>query len=188
MKIILASNSPRRKELLTKAGVDFTVIPSTEDENINKNLPPIKYAETLSYLKAKSVFDKHKNIVIGADTIVVFNDKIIGKPKDEKDAFLTLKSLSNNTHKVITAYTIISQNKLITDHEVTKVTFNNLSDNLIIDYIKKIKPYDKAGSYGIQDGYPLVKSYDGDYDNIVGLPTQKIINLLKEFKWKIKLL
>ena len=182
MKIILASNSPRRKELLSNKGINFTVIPSTEDENIDKNLPPIKYAERLSYLKAKNVFDKHKNIVIGADTIVVFNDKIIGKPKDEKDAFLTLKNLSNNTHKVITAYTIISENKIVTDHEITYVTFNNLSDHLIVDYINKIKPFDKAGSYGIQDGYPLVKSYDGDYDNIVGLPTDKIINLLKEFK------
>ncbi len=182
MNIILASNSPRRKELLTKAGLKFSVIPSTEDENIDKNLPPIKYAETLSYLKAKSVFEKHKNIVIGADTIVVLDNKIIGKPKDEKDAYLILKSLSNNTHKVITAYTIISENKVITSHEVTFVNFNLLSDDLIIDYIKKIKPYDKAGSYGIQDGYPLVKSYDGDYDNIVGLPTKKIIELLKEFK------
>ena len=85
-------------------------------------------------------------------------------------------------HKVITAYTIISENKIVTDHEITYVTFNNLSDDLIVDYINKIKPFDKAGSYGIQDGYPLVKSYDGDYDNIVGLPTDKIINLLKEFK------
>lgn len=187
MKIILASNSPRRKDLLTKAGLEFIVIPSTEDENIDKNLPPIQYAETLSYIKAKSVFDKHKNIVIGADTIVVFDNKIIGKPKDEQDAFLTLKKLSNSTHKVITAYTILSENKKITSSEITSVTFNNLSDDLIIDYIKNIKPFDKAGSYGIQDGYPLVKGYDGDYDNIVGLPTKKIIKLLKEFKWKIEL-
>lgn len=182
MKIILASNSPRRRQLLSDAGLDFTVIPSLEEENIDKSLPPIRYAETLSYIKAKSVFDIHKNIVIGADTIVVFDNKIIGKPKDEKDAFLTLKKLSNNTHKVITAYTIISENKKITSYEITNVTFNDLSDELIIDYIKKIKPFDKAGSYGIQDGYPLVKSYDGDYDNIVGLPTKKIIELLKEFK------
>ncbi len=182
MKIILASNSPRRKQLLSEQGVEFSVIPSTESENIDTNLPPIKYAETLSYLKAKSVYEKHKNIVIGADTIVVFNDKIIGKPKNEQDAIATLKQLSNNTHQVITAYTIISENYLITDHEVTYVTFNNLSDSLILDYVKNKKPFDKAGSYGIQDGYPLVKSYQGDYDNIVGLPTKKIINLLKVLK------
>ncbi len=181
MKLILASNSPRRQQLLKDAGLDFIVIPSTESENIDKNLPPTSYAETLSYLKAKNVFDKHKNVVIGADTIVVFNGEILGKPKDEQDAFLTLKKLSNNTHQVITAYTIISERKRLTSYEITSVTFNDLSNDLIIDYIKKVKPFDKAGSYGIQDGYPLVKSYDGDYDNIVGLPTKKIIDLLKVF-------
>ncbi len=181
MKIILASNSPRRKELLEKSGVTFTVIPSNVEENISKNLPPIEYAKTLALIKANDVFSKHNNIVIGADTIVVYNNRIIGKPTDENDAFNTLKMLSGKTHQVITGYALLCKDTIINDYSLTEVTFNNLTDELINDYIKNCNPLDKAGSYGIQDGYPLVKSYSGDYDNIVGLPTSKILELLRRF-------
>ncbi len=179
MKIILASNSPRRKELLEKSGLTFSVIPSSVEENISKSLPPVEYAKTLALIKAQDVFSKRNGIVIGADTIVVFNDKIIGKPTSEQDAFNTLKMLSGKTHQVITGYAVLSKNATINDYCLTEVTFNELSNELICDYIKNAKPLDKAGSYGIQDGYPLVKCYNGDYDNIVGLPTSKILEILR---------
>ena len=179
MKIILARNSPRRKELLEKSGLTFSVIPSTVEENISKSLPPVEYAKTLALIKAQDVFSKYNNIVIGADTIVVFDGKIIVKPSSEEDAFNTLKMLSGKTHQVITGYAVLSNNLTINDYSVTEVTFNELSSALICDYIKNAKPLDKAGSYGIQDGYPLVKYYEGDYDNIVGLPTSKILEILR---------
>ena len=182
MEIILASNSPRRKQLLKEAGLKFKVIPSDCDEQFDFYSSQEEYAKNLSYLKAEKVFLKNQNcVVIGADTIVVFNNQILGKPIDKTDAFNTLKMLSNNTHKVITGYTIMSKNKAISNYEVTFVTFNDLTDHLINSYIDDKNPLDKAGSYGIQDGYPLVKNFDGDYNNVVGLPVDKILQHLKEF-------
>lgn len=181
MKIILASNSPRRKELLKSANVDFTVIPSNCVEPKNFSLTPEKYAETLSKIKAESVFNKHGGIVIGADTIVVLGNKILGKPNSFTHAFKMLELLSDNVHKVITGYTVISENKIVSGFEVTFVTFNPLTKFQIVDYLNAKKPFDKAGSYGIQDGFNLVKKIDGDYDNVVGLPTKKILSVLTEF-------
>ncbi len=182
MEIILASNSPRRKQLLLNAGLKFKVVPSDCDERIDFYSSQEEYAKNLSYLKAKNVFLKNQNsVVIGADTIVVFNNQIIGKPTHKDDAFKTLKMLSGSTHKVITGYTIMSKNKVISNYEVTFVTFNDLTDHLINSYINDKNPLDKAGSYGIQDGYPLVKNYVGDYNNVIGLPVDKILQHLKEF-------
>lgn len=182
MNIILASNSPRRRELLKNAGVDFTVIPSSYKEPKNSNLPPEKYAEFLAYNKALTVFNEHGGVVIGADTIVVLNGEILGKPKDEKDAFYMLKSLSNNTHSVITGYAVITSEKVFKSHDITKVTFKELSNELISEYIKTGSPLDKAGAYGIQDEILLVDSVIGNYDNVVGLPTYKILEILTEIK------
>lgn len=181
MNIILASNSPRRKELLTRERVEFKVIPSNYNEIENFGLTPEKYVEFLAFNKAKSVFDLHGGIVIGADTVVVLNGKILGKPKNKKDAVLMLKELSNSTHEVITGYSIISREKTIKGYEITKVTFKHLSDKQIIDYVNTGSPLDKAGAYGIQDGDFLVKDIAGDYDNVVGLPVLKIKKLLAEF-------
>lgn len=181
MNVILASNSPRRKELLEKAGVNFTVIPPLFKEPSNCGLTPEKYVEFLAKSKAESIFKIHGNVVIGADTVVVFNDQIFGKPKDENQAIEMLEKLSNNTHKVITGYAVISDKKIVSGYEVTFVTFNNLSKDLIRAYVKTGSPLDKAGAYGIQDNDYLVKKIDGDYDNVVGLPTNKIINILSEF-------
>lgn len=180
MNIILASNSPRRKELLKSIGVNFTVIPSNYEEP-KITLPPEEYAVFLAFNKANSVFSTHGGIVLGADTIVVYNDMILGKPKDEFDAVNTLKLLSGKTHKVITGYAIISNNKIIKDYCVTKVTFNELSNQTINAYVKTKSPLDKAGAYGIQDGFDLVKEINGDYDNVVGLPTKDIENHLRSF-------
>ena len=180
MKLILASNSPRRKEILKNNGFEFEVIPSNVDETPLINSSPEGYVKHLAELKATDVYLKHKNVVIGADTIVVFNDKILGKPKDALDAFNTLKNLSNNTHVVLTGYCIISPNKKVIGVDKTYVTFNNLSDELINSYVDKKLCFDKAGSYGIQDGFPLVHSIKGDYDNVVGLPIKKIKRILKD--------
>lgn len=181
MKVILASNSPRRKQLLSEIGVDFTVIPSNFIEPKNFGLSPEKYVEFLAKSKAESVFKTHGGVVIGADTVVVYEDKILGKPKNEIDAISMLTSLSNKTHRVITGYAIISENKIISNYEVTYVTFNNLSKRFIEDYVKSGSPLDKAGAYGIQDDDRIVKNIIGDYDNVVGLPTKKIIDALTEF-------
>ena len=181
MNIILASNSPRRKELLAREGIDFTVIPSTYKEPKNFGLSPEKYVEFLAYNKAKSVFDKNGGIVLGADTVVVLEDKILGKPKDKADAKSMLESLSSKTHKVITGYAIVSKTKTVQRHEVTEVTFKNLTDKVVSDYVNTGSPLDKAGAYGIQDGDFLVEKIDGDYDNVVGLPVYKIKKILTEF-------
>ena len=186
MKIILASNSPRRKELLKKVNLNFDVVVSNIEEDENYNLTPQEYAKHLSFLKANSVYKKTKGLVIGADTIVCIDNEILGKPKNLEDAKKTLKKLSNKTHSVITGFTIICEDKIICDYEETKVVFNNLSDILIDDYVKTGLPLDKAGSYGIQDGYNLVKEIVGDYDNVVGLPTNKILKYISELIWNLK--
>ena len=183
MKIILASNSERRKDLLNKAGVKFTIVPSTTPEReILKGESVEDYAKNLALTKAQSVFEKTKNIVIGADTIVVLNDKILKKPKSRLDAKQMLLSLSNSTHKVITGYAVICKDKVISNYDETLVTFNDLTTEVINSYIDSGLWKGKAGGYGIQDGYPLVKEIVGDYDNVVGLPTIKILNVLAELK------
>ncbi len=182
MKIILASNSPRRKELLRKANVDFEVIPATLEEKVDNCDSVYELAKKLATNKATEVFLKHGGIVIGADTIVSYNGKVFNKPRNEKDAIETLTSLSGKTHEVITGFAIISKDVKIISYEVTKVTFNNLSENHIKEYVKTGLPLDKAGSYGIQDGYNLVKSIDGSYSNVVGLPVEKIVKILREMQ------
>ena len=180
MNIILASNSPRRKELLKLITPNFTVVPSDFDESSLKGISPEIQAEKLSLGKAQSVFSRCGGIVIGADTIVVLEGKILNKPKDEVDAFNMLKSLSGKTHEVITGYTVICENKIVTGHEKTLVTFNRLSDKTISNYVKTKSPLDKAGGYGIQDNDFLVKEIDGDYYNVVGFPVEAIKKILNE--------
>lgn len=182
MELILASNSPRRKEILTNANVKFKVI-----KPVNEEIPPAinnvyLYAEILAKQKAIEVFNKTPTIVLGADTVVCFNGKIIGKPKDKTDAINTLKMLSNNTHEVITGYAIITNNGQYIGHDITEVTFNELSDNLINSYVESGSPLDKAGSYGIQDGYNLVKEIKGSYYNVMGLPIEKILKVLNNLQ------
>lgn len=184
MKLILASNSPRRKDLLEKAGYKFDIIPSFDEENADKNLPPEKYTEQLAFNKAQSVFKKLENtadvVVIGADTIVYLNNEIIGKAKNSAEAECTLKKLSGAVHSVTTGYAIVSATQTFIGHETTLVTFENLPDSVINEYIKSGLWVGKAGSYGIQDGFKLVKKISGDYDNVVGLPTSVIVKILRE--------
>ncbi|MCQ2792387.1 MAG: Maf family protein [Bacilli bacterium] len=173
--IILASSSPRRKLLMKKITSRFVCVKPNIDERIYK-FNTSSYALELSRLKAYEVYSRYPHAtIIACDTIVVLNHTIINKPKDNNDAKRILKKLSNKTHLVISGYTIINQRQEINRSVVTSVTFNKLTDKLINEYVSKGFTKGKAGAYGIQDGYPLVKSIDGSYDNVVGLPTEDII-------------
>ncbi len=184
MKLFLASNSPRRREILTRYGYEFTVIKS-DFEEVGDYADPVTETENFALGKAENVLAKLKNVpdavVIGADTVVYYGGKIIGKPKDAKEAEEYLKTLSGNTHTVVTGYAILSAKKRVSGHDVSHVTFNVLSESLIKEYVATGKPLDKAGAYGLQDGFDLTARYQGSYWNIVGLPIEKIEKELKEF-------
>lgn len=172
--IILASGSPRRKQLLEQIGINFSIEISGIDETIELDLTPAGVAKHLSIEKAKKVsLEFPDELVVGADTLVVFNKKVLGKPKDEKESFDMLSRLSGVSHKVITGISLQCVNKNInkTFHEKTKVTFNTISDTYISYYIKKYNTLDKAGAYGIQNWFAVcVKKIDGCFYNVMGLP------------------
>jgi len=172
--IILASGSPRRKQLLEQINLEFEVIPSQIYEDFSLNLSPTDFVEYYAQEKAKDVANSYPDKwVIGADTIVVFESHILGKPKNKKDSFQMLKRLSGNTHQVITGVSIQNIKQDISDsfHERTNVTFNTLSDNIINYYIETYEPFDKAGSYGIQDWFSVcVNRIDGCFYNVMGFP------------------
>lgn len=176
MDIILASASPRRRELLSVITKDFKVLPSDAEEILPEGTPPLKSAEILSKIKALALIDKYpESLIIGADTAVILGEKILGKPKDCEDAFKMLKGLSGKTHTVITGCTLIYKEKTVSFTEETEVEFFPLSDNEITDYIKSGSPLDKAGSYGIQDqGGLFVKRISGDFYNVIGLPIARL--------------
>ena len=184
MDIILASKSPRRREILENTKVRFSIKESQIDEIIKADESPKETVMRLAYEKALDVANNNKeSLVIGADTIVVINDKILGKPKNEKEAYEMIKLLSGKTHYVITGFALInlSLNKKVIDCEVSQVTFKELSEECIKDYINTKESLDKAGAYGIQGyGGLLVKNIQGDYFNIVGLPISKISDCLKD--------
>jgi len=172
--IILASNSPRRKSLLELIDLQFKVIASSVHEDFTIDLNPIEFAKHYANLKALDVADKYPNyLVIGADTIVVLDEEIIGKPKDENDSKLMLRKLSGRTHTVITGVSLVWQKENIIDtfNDQTNVTFQNLTDEQIQFYIDNYNPLDKAGSYGIQDWFAVcVKKIDGCFYNVMGMP------------------
>lgn len=181
MKLILASASPRRKEILENIGYKFEVIPSESEEKLKDGLSPKDTVEALAYQKALDVYsDNPESIVLGADTVVVFDGKILGKPKDKQDARRMLKMLSGQTHEVRTGYAVLGGNTEIVLSECTLVTFFSLSDEEIENYINTGEPMDKAGAYGIQGkGALLVRSILGDYFNVVGLPVANVSRCLK---------
>lgn len=182
-KIILASGSPRRKELLTIAGLEFKVIVADVDEIIPENAEPQDVVKSLALQKASAVAEKYPDcVVIGADTVVVNDNAILGKPKSEADAIEMLSALSGRTHSVCTGVAIICGNKVKSFCETTEVEFYNLTENEIISYVRTGEPMDKAGAYGIQGkGCVLVKRIVGDYFNVVGLPVSKVFRELSEF-------
>lgn len=191
-RFILASQSPRRKELLASIGLDFEVIVSDADESVvsKENTPVNVYVQELALIKAaasaKQVLKDKNAIIISADTIVVLDGKILGKPKNEDDAFDMLKSLSGRTHEVYTGYCVmrIKDGYTVCNSIKTEVTFKTISDDKILRYIRTSEPMDKAGAYGIQGiGGMLVEKIEGDYANVVGLPTSALADTLeKEFE------
>ena len=188
MDIILASQSPRRKQLLSILGLKFEVISSDFDEStVEFNISPQKFCETLAYNKAKVVADKFpENLVIGADTIVFCDNKMYPKPENIKIASIFLNELSNKTHHVYTGLSLIIGDKVHTFHECTAVTFKKLSKNEIDYYINNFNPLDKAGAYGIQDWSSIfVKKIDGCYFNVVGFPISTFYSELQLFYPKI---
>jgi septum formation protein len=181
-KIILASQSPRRKELLELAAIECEVFVSNSDESYPSHL---SFEETAVYIaknKAmKIVDDYHPNIpVLAADTIVVCDNEVIGKPKDRDDAINILKKLSGKTHNVITGVFIYKSNDSIAFSDTTSVTFHTLTANQIEYYVDHYKPYDKAGAYAIQEwiGVVGIKSINGDFYNVMGLPVSRIVPYL----------
>lgn len=184
MNIILASASPRRKEILGNTNVEFTIIKSDIDEVILHNEKPQSAVMRLAFEKCLDIASIHEeDLVIGADTVVVLDDKILGKPKDDNEAYEMIKSLSNRTHQVMTGISLINlkNNKKIIDCVVSNVKFKCLSEADIRDYIQTNESLDKAGAYGIQGyGALLVDEIQGDYFNIVGLPISRLSDLLKE--------
>jgi len=190
-KIILASASPRRKQLLKSLNIDFEVIPSQIEENIDEENFSFELIEKLALEKAQDVAVKIDvpAVVIGSDTVVVINEHILGKPKDKDEAFQMLKLLSGRAHKVISAIAIVDTitQKIITDHVVSEVTFKNLTDSEIYSYIETGEPMDKAGAYAIQGlGSKFISSISGCYNNIVGISLSKLVEMLKEFRINIK--
>lgn len=181
-KFILASQSPRRKEILKGIGVDFKVSVSDADENIDKNIEPHLYVQELAMIKAAAVKNENAEYIIAADTIVYHNGKIMGKPHTKEEAAGMLESLSGTTHSVYTGICVCALKKgvSVTDYEKTEVMFNKLTHEEITKYIESGEPFDKAGGYGIQGkGALLVKGISGDYFNVVGLPVAKLNKLLK---------
>ena len=186
MEWILASASPRRKELLAELVKDFDVIPSLADENVTGYASPEALVKTLAELKAKEVALRPENAekwVIGSDTIVAFGDKVLGKPNDEQDAFRMLRMLSGKVHAVYTGVCIarvgLEGYRALVRADKTDVYFEDLSDEWIWAYIRGGSPMDKAGAYGIQDG-GLVKKIEGSYTNVVGFPVELVQEMIKD--------
>lgn len=182
-KIVLASKSPRRKELLKIIFDDFIIFPDLLPEKADKNLSPEKYVMKLAEDKALNVSKHFENdyIIIGADTVVVKDGVIFGKPKSKDDALRMLKTLDDSVHSVYTGVAVYKNNKLEVFYDKTDVYFYKMDDNDYLKYIEECNPMDKAGSYGIQEkGALFVKKIDGDINNVIGLPVSMLNRVLKE--------
>ncbi|UPQ79056.1 Maf-like protein [Flavobacterium azooxidireducens] len=184
-KIILASGSPRRQQFFKDLDIDFEIRLKEVEEIYPLHLQAQEITNYLAELKAKA-FDgelKPNEILITSDTIVWHNNQCLGKPKDEEDAFKMLQSLSNSTHEVITSVCFKTNSKTETFHEVTKVTFRELSDEAIRYYLTNYKPFDKAGSYAIQEwiGYVGISKIEGSYTNVVGMPMHLVYQKMLTF-------
>ncbi len=174
--LILASKSPRRKELLALITPTFKVIPSSFDERLlDSSLNPKDLAIEESKMKAYTLFSKYpEDEILSCDTIVILNGEVLEKPRDEEDAIRMLQLEQGNKQIVLSAYTYISKSREISRTVSTEVYFNGLSEEQIKEYVKLHKPLDKAGAYGIQDNYPLIKKIAGSYYNVMGLPVEDL--------------
>lgn len=185
MKILLASNSPRRKELLTSLGYDFEVVSINCDEVYPENLAVENIAAYLSELKSNSFRNlENDEVLITADTIVAIDNEVLGKPTDKLQAQEMLRKLSGKTHEVYTGITVRNSEKSISKTDVASVEIGELSEDEINFYLTKYKPFDKAGSYGVQEwfGMAKIKKITGSYYTIMGLPTHLLYSTLKDFE------
>lgn len=184
-KIILASKSPRRSQILREAGFNFEIKTKEVEETYPDDLETEKVAEYLAEKKAKATRDFIQNdeILLTADSIVILNNEIFGKPKDFEDACRIIRKLSGNEHKVITGVCLISNEKKVTFSGISKVKFEHLSDEEIEFYVRNFEPYDKAGAYAVQEWIGLCKisKIEGTYSNIMGLPMELVYRHLAEF-------
>lgn len=179
-ELILASASPRRKELLLKHGFEFKIITAdiNERETEEKYSDPVEAVKQLALAKATAVFESNRDsVVIGADTVVVFGGRTLGKPEDKEDAFNMLSSLSSKEHEVYTGVAVLCENDITVFADRTSVIFRKLSKEEINAYIATGSPFDKAGSYGIQDS-GFVKEIKGSFDNVMGLPAERLSPIL----------
>lgn len=182
MNLLLASNSPRRKELLTQLGYQFDIVMIVVDESYPSDLKPHEIAEYVSAKKAKAFNVNENEILLTSDTIVALDQKILLKPKDENEAFEMIKSLSGKVHQVYTAFTLKTVDSEISKTSKTDVEFSQISDEEIKFYIKTYKPFDKAGSYGIQEwiGMAKIKNITGSFYAVMGLPVDLVYEELKK--------
>jgi septum formation protein len=188
LKIYLASESPRRRQLLTQAGIAHTVMPSGADEDIACDLPPEQFVQTLALRKAQAVRAQisYECIIIAADTIVYFDGQILGKPADEAQAFDMLSRLQGNRHTVYTGVAMLCSDKQVVFAEQADVYFRALDDETIRRYIATGEPMDKAGAYGIQEkGSVLVTRVEGDFYTVMGLPIARVCMVL-ESEWGLR--
>ncbi|MBS4029050.1 MAG: septum formation inhibitor Maf [Ignavibacteriales bacterium] len=184
--VVLASASPRRKQLLEQIGISFTVTQSGIDEILDLSVSPGENVKRISFEKALSVTEQYNSsLIIGADTIVVLDGKIFGKPQSQADAKRMLLELSGKTHIVYTGFTVLEmpQRRSEIAYEATEVTFRTMSESEIESYVATNSPMDKAGAYGIQDdiGAIFIEKINGDFYNVVGLPLCKLYLMLKQF-------
>ncbi len=189
MSIILASNSPRRRELLAQIGIrDFQILSPDVDEAVEPGLSPARMVEALSLRKAQAAAGRAgaDDLIIAADTVVALDGRVLGKPRDQGEAFAMLSALSGREHRVYTGVTVLGGGRAATEHEETAVAFRALTPEEIRDYIATGEPMDKAGAYGIQGvGALLVQGIRGDYCNVVGLPLFRLGRMLSGFGVKL---
>ena len=189
MKLILASNSPRRKKILTEMGLNFTVVPSNYDEKLDSDDFSYEKIEDIAIQKCLDVVRRSDNdsVILSADTVVVLHNKILGKPHTKENAYKMLKELSGNTHMVVTATCAINTKLNIarTLSTTSYVRFTNWSDEMIKEYVEKFSPLDKAGSYGIQELPPnYIDKFEGSFDNIVGLCPNAVKSILEQVQYR----
>ena len=184
MKIILASASPRRQEILTQANIMYELIPSQVEEVFDHNVSIEEAVMDLAYQKANWVYNNNQDaLVIGADTIVVVDGEVLGKPKNYNDAFRMLNELQNNQHDVITGVALINKKQIVKFYEKTKVFFKPMTKEEIEKYIEEENVYDKAGSYAIQgEAMRYIDHIEGDYYNVIGLPIDHLLTELKKIE------
>ncbi len=193
MKVILASKSPRRKELMDFLGIDYEIKVSEVDETLEEGLAIEEQSKRLGYIKAKAVFDQTTGdrIVIGSDTLVVKDNIIFGKPKDRLDAINMVNTIKNDKHQVITSIAVLVQEgneyKEYIDYDIADVYISDMSQEEIEEWIDSGKAYDKAGAYAIQlDFMKFLEKVDGNYGTVIGLPIHKLYRIMKQYIYKLK--